>query len=134
MTDRFKLANYTSHFNNQGNGKGLALFFRSRFTPVLDVKEDGYQMSKLESKDYDVICVYRSSNSNPENQQRFASVLIGMVSIHKFTFILGDFNLNLSGSESSVLSASGVMSDFGFNQLVEEPTHNQGGIIDHCYI
>ena len=53
MTDRFKLiANYSSHFNNQVNGKGLALFFRSRFTPVLDVKEDGYQMSKLESKDY----------------------------------------------------------------------------------
>ena len=26
MTDTFKLAKYSSHFNNQGNGKGLALF------------------------------------------------------------------------------------------------------------
>ena len=132
MTDTFKLANYSSHFNNQGNGKGLALFFRSRFTPVLDVKEDRYQMSKLESNEYDVICVYRSSDSNPENQQTFASVLMSMVNVQKITFILGDFNLNSSGNESSVLSK--VMLDFGFSQLVKEPTHNQGGIIDHCYL
>ena len=43
-TGRFKLANYSSHFNSRGNYKGLALFFKSKFTPVLDVTEDSYQM------------------------------------------------------------------------------------------
>ena len=99
---------------------------------MLDVKEDRYQMSKLESNEYDVICAYRSSDSNPENQQTFASVLMSMVNIQKITFILGDFNFNSSGNESSVLIK--VMSDFGFSQLVKEPINNQGGIIDHCYL
>ena len=82
-------------------------------------------MSKLESNEYDVICAYRSSDSNPENQQTFASVLMSMVNIQKITF-------NSSGNESSVLIK--VMSDFGFSQLVKEPINNQGGIIDHCYL
>ena len=54
-----------------------------------------------------------------------------MVNVQKTTFILGDFNWNLRCDESSVLSRE--MIDFGFSQLVKEPTHNQGGIIDHCY-
>ena len=87
-TGRFKLANYRSHyFNSRGNGKGLALFFKSKFTPVLDVTEDGYQMSKLESEGYDVISVYRSSDSNSSNKQMFTSVLLSMVNVEKTTFI-----------------------------------------------
>ena len=130
-TGRFKLANYSSHFNSRGNGKGLALFFKSKFTPVLDVTEDGYQMSKLESEGYDVISVYRSSDSNSSNKQMFTSVLLIMVNVQKTTFILGDFNCDLKCDGSSVLSREII--DFGFSQLVKEPTHNQGGIIDHCY-
>ena len=128
-TERFSLANYSSHFNSRGNGKGLALFFKSRFTPVLDVTEDGYRMSKLESEGYDVISVYRSSDSNSSNQQTFTSVLLSMVNVQKTTLILGDFNLR--SDELSVLSRE--MTDFGFGQLVKDPTHIQGGIIDHCY-
>ena len=50
MTDRFKLTNYSSHFNDQRNGKGLALFFRSRFTPVLDVKGDATRCQNWNQK------------------------------------------------------------------------------------
>ena len=52
-----------------------------------------------------------------------------MVNVQKTTLIFGDFNLR--SDELSVLSRE--MTDFGFSQLVKEPTHNQGGIIDHCY-
>ena len=52
-----------------------------------------------------------------------------MVNVQKTTLIFGDFNLR--SDELSVLSRE--MTDFGFGQLVKEPTHNQGGIIDHCY-
>ena len=55
-----------------------------------------------------------------------------MVNVQKTTFILGDFNCDLKRYGSSVLSREII--DFGFSQLVKEPTHNQGGIIDHCYI
>ena len=131
-TERFQLPNYHSHFNSQGNGKGLALYFKSKFRPVLDVTEEGFQMSKLVSEDYDIISVYRSSDSNQSNQQRFTRILIDMVNINKTTFILGDFNLNISCDETSVLYKN--MSNSGFSQIVKEPTHNQGGIIDHCYV
>ena len=102
-----------------------------KFTPVLDVTEDGYQMSKLESEGYDVISVYRSSDSNSSNKQMFTSVLLSMVNVQKTTIILSDFDYDLKCDGSSVLSREII--DFGFSQLVKEPTHNQGGIIDHCY-
>ena len=46
--------------------------------------------------------------------------------------MLGNFNLGLSCNESNVLST--VMSKFGITQLVNDPSHTQDGIIDHCYI
>ena len=131
-TERFQLANYSSHFNSQGNGKGLALYYKSKFRPVQDVTEEGFQMSKLVSEDYDIISVYRSSDFNQVNQQRFTRILINMVNINRKTIIFGDFNMNISCDKTSVLYKS--MSISGFSQLIKEPTHIQGGIIDHCYV
>ena len=64
-------------------------FFRSQFTPVLDVTEDGYQMSKVEYQESNVISVYRTSNSNQNRQQISTNLLMSLVTIQKNTFILG---------------------------------------------
>ena len=73
------MGNYGNHFNSVGNGKGLALYFRSNFKPVLDIKKDAYQMSKLESEEYDVISVYRSTDANKRNQEKFFADLNAMI-------------------------------------------------------
>ena len=131
-TKKFEIGNYGNHFNSVGNGKGLALYFRSNFKPVLDIKKDAYQMSKLESEEYDVISVYRSTDSNKRNQERFFADLKAMVDKNKITFVLGDFNINWINCEASIKESEFLKC--GFIQLVKEPAHNQGGIIDHCYI
>ena len=97
-----------------------------------DVREEGFQMSKLVSEDYDIISVYRSSDFNQVNQQRFTRILINMVNINRKTIIFGDFNMNISCDKTSVLYKS--MSISGFSQLFKEPTHIQGGIIEHYYV
>ena len=91
-----------------------------------------FQMSKLESKHYDVISVYRSSDSSEINQIVFCQRLIGMINTRKKTFIMGDFNLNVIDDKSNIISEE--LFKLGFRQLVKEPTHIYGGIIDHCYI
>ena len=60
-----------------------------------------------------------------------SGVLLSMVNVQKTTVILGDFNCELKCDRSSVLSREII--NFGFSQLVKEPTYNQGGIIDHCF-
>ena len=60
------------------------------------------------------------------------SLLELLIAANKITFVLGDFNINWINCEASIKESEFLKC--GFIQLVKEPTHNQGGIIDHCYI
>ena len=89
-------------------------------------------MSKLESKHYDLISVYRSSDTREISQLIFCRSLINMINLKNKTFIIGDFNLNVIDDRSNMITKE--LSKLGFRQLVQEPTHIQGGLIDHCYV
>ena len=78
-------------------------------------------MSKLESKYYDIISVYRSSDSSEISQITFCRRLINMINSKNKTFIIGDFNLNVIDDRPNVISKE--LSKLGFRQLVQEPTH-----------
>ena len=131
-TTKYQLENFASEFNSVGNGKGLAHFFTPKFQPVLGITEHPFQMSKLESKHYDIISVYRSSDSSETSQIVFCRSLINIINSKNKTFIIGDFNLNAIDDRSNMISKE--LSKLGFRQLVQEPTHIQGGLIDHCYV
>ena len=45
---------------------------------------------------------------------------------------MGDFNFDALSSEKNIILRE--LENWGFRQLVQEPTHIEGGIIDHCYI
>ena len=51
----------------------------------------------------------------------------------KDTIILGDFNIDMYGNEKSC-SIMQELSKFGFIQIIDEPTHIEGGVIDHCHV
>lgn len=46
--------------------------------------------------------------------------------------ILGDFNINLLKDNTSSKELQHILKDF--NQVIEFPTHADGGLIDHVYV
>ena len=130
--DGYQLAGYMSHFNSYGNGKGMALYHKEVFKQSGDIKKENYQISKLSSEKYDIVSVYRSSDSVKSNMIEFLTDLRTLLSSNKNTLILGDFNSNaVCLNKNFILSE---LENWNFKQLVQNPTHVQGGVIDHCYI
>lgn len=131
-TNTYDLENYLTHFNSFGDGKGVALYYKDHFQNVSDVCKENYQISKLQSEKYDIICVYRSSDSVKTNQIDFLNDLRSLICQGRKTFISGDFNFNaLCPKQNYILK---VLKTWNFVQMVKEPTHIQGGLIDHCYM
>ena len=127
-----KLDNHLNHFNSVGDGKGIALYYKDNYVHVSDICTENYQISKLQSDKYDILCVYRSSNSIKAKQIDFLSDLRRLIFRGRKTFILGDYNFNaLCPKQNYILRE---LENWNFIQLVREPTHIQGGLIDHCYM
>ena len=121
------LPGYALHASGGGRGKGVAIFTRETFCPnnKITISEPEYQMMKLEFQKVDIIAVYLSPN---KNIPRVTEDLFSLIHPDKRTLICGDFNLDPS---NNLLSYALMTS--GFNQIVTEPTHIDGGILDHVY-
>ena len=130
--DRYQLAGYMSHFNSYGDGKGIALYHKAEFKQVCDIKKEKYQISKLESEKLDIIAVYRSSDSSKSSMIDFLSDMRTLIFKKKKILILGDFNFNASCQDQNYILRQ--LENWNFKQLIQNPTHIQGGVIDHCYI
>ena len=131
-TNIYELTNYNSYFNSYGDGRGIALYFKNNFDHDEHISKQNYQISKVKSPEYDIICVYRSSDSVKSSQINFLIDLRGMISEQKKTLILGDFNCNAFCSKQNFILEE--LETWNFTQILREPTHIQGGLIDHCYV
>ena len=58
-----------------GDRKGIALYYKENYEHVSDICKENYQISKLHSEKYDIICVYHSSDSVKAKQIDFLSNL-----------------------------------------------------------
>ena len=130
--DGYQLDGYMSHFNSYGDGKGMALYHKEVFKQSGNIKKENYQISKLSSEKYDIISVYRSSDSVESNMIDFLTDLRTLLCTNKNTLILGDFNFDASSQNKNFLLRG--LENWNFKQLIQDPTHVQGGVIDHCYI
>ena len=88
-TNNLNLNDYSSHFTSTGRGKGIATYYKESFTFNEEVKKSMYQMSKISSKDIDIINVYRSSNA----PLTFLDDLKTLIDEERTTHIVGDFNI-----------------------------------------
>ena len=125
-----EIPGYDLHLNNHGRGKGLATYFKSNiFTHKADINQEHMQLSKFTSRNTDVISIYRS-NQGPINQliKEIKAISQGT----KNLLLVGDFNYCYL--EKRMDSAKRYMTDNNFKQLVLEPTHLEGNILDHCYL
>ena len=86
------------------------------------------QLSKLESKDLEIIIVYRSSQGNStELLQHIKDNIKEDIS----TVIAGDFNICFNTHRNNKISK--FLETNGFIQFVKEATHIKGRHIDHLY-
>ena len=116
--------------SSAGNGKGLAIYSKKEFEEYDRVNKSNYQISKfLYGGEYQLISVYRSKDANSKD---FLSDILAFCRNDKLTVIGGDFNLcALENKDHPVLKG---IRKAGFRQLVKKGTHDEGRIIDHCYI
>ena len=121
---------YKSHFNSVGPGKGLAVYFKEDiFQHTVDVKKEKMQLSKLKSSNLEIIAVYRSEQGNPTE---LLNHIIAMISPGVNTVIFGDFNICYLSQRSNKITK--YLEQNGFTQLVKEPTHIKGRLLDHFYL
>ena len=87
------------------------------------------QLSTFSATNLDVISIYRSKEGN---KREFIRQLKSMLSVGKVTVISGDFNICLADRKSNQISST--LQALGFEQLVNEATHIEGGHLDQVYI
>ena len=127
--DKFKIAGYDLHLNSHGNGKGLAIYFKKDlFNHKIDIKEENMQLSKFSSSNLNIVIIYRSQNGN---LNKLKQNLEAITTKDKPELILGDFNFDFPTSPSNPTKL--YLQDQGYTQLIHEPTHLEGNILDHAY-
>ena len=80
-------------------------------------------------RSFTIIHVYRFNNNF--SIESFRETILENVDLGKTTIICGDFNLDLKVYPNNNFSKA--LHEIGFSQIVTEPTHIQGGLIDHVY-
>ena len=128
-SNQFNIPGYQGHFVNQGRGKGVTTYYRSNFQVSGTVNKELYQMSRVSSKDLDVINIYISRGAN---KAQFIQDLGSLARGPKPSIIVGDFNIDLLNHPEDSISKKII--SCGFKQIVSSPTHIMGGLLDHIYI
>ena len=124
-----EIQGWSQHNNSVGRGKGITTFYKDKYVWEKDVTKPNYQITKIKSDTRDIINVYKSAGAEDNN---FLENLCALVSSGKPTTILGDFNIcYISERSNRVFQA---LSNMGFKQIVEFPTHIEGRLIDLVFI
>ena len=93
-----------------------------------DVKQDHMQSSRFISSQIDVITLYRSQDCN----LAFMNQNIGdMIETGKPQLVVGDFNFCYLESSSNFTSK--YLHFNNFKQLITEPTHLEGNLLDQAH-
>ena len=123
-------ANYSSHFINIGQGKGIATYYHSdKFTHVEDIGTETIQITKFSSQYIDSINVYRNQRGLHAD---LINRLTSLITEDKITIITGDFNICSRIKWNNDISIH--LKSLGFQQYQLGATHIKGGHIDHLYI
>ena len=112
-----------------GRSKGIALF--TKFNPIHIESTQTVTCSIIKATyvEYDLINVYRFSEGNSIIQ--FTEEVLPFLDATRTQIIVGDMNIDLMKNSQNLFTCN--LEQKGFQQLVGEPTHVLGGLIDHVY-
>ena len=124
------IPNYELVLNSKGKGKGIATYFKETiFQHDSDVKEDKMQLTKFTSSSLNIIAIYRSQGGNYNDLNRYIEM---MDSEEKPLLVIGD--LNFCFSASGINPTKQFLERKNFTQIIHEPTHIGGHILDQAYL
>ena len=112
-----------------GQSKGIALFTKER--PIHVDKSQTVTCSTIRArfKEFDLINIYRFSEG--KNISQFTREIIPFIDAGRTQIIIGDINIDLMSSSKNLFTET--LTQRGFEQMIQRPTHTLGGLIDHVY-
>ena len=125
-SNEYTLSNFNVCLNSQGRGKGIASYFDSSYNCTINICEKDVQITKVSSREIDIVNVYRSS-SNSTLAERFTTLL----DVDRPTLVCGDMNCDVSTEKPSFLK---TLNDLGFVKINQQPTHDMGRSIDSIFV
>ena len=87
------------------------------------------QLSKFSSANLDLISIYRSSQGNLQEMNNFIKQLRNR---NVPQVVVGDLNFHYL--EETNNSTKEFFKQEKYSQLIMEPTHTEGNILDHAYV
>jgi hypothetical protein len=125
-----EIRDYELHTNSNGRGKGVAAYFKTHiFKHDFDIKKENMQLSKFTSTALDIIVLYRSQ---PGNFRELNQNIELMTNSERPLLVIGDFNFCFLDKSSNATKA--YLKEENFSQLIKEPTHIEGHLLDQAYL
>ena len=94
----------------------------------MDIKKENMQLTKFTSPTLDVISLYRSQQGS---QKELNYYIKEMEPKEKSLLVVGDFNFCYL--DSSPNPTKQFLEANNFSQLIREPTHIEGNLLDQAY-
>ena len=130
QTEDLDIPGYQLHSNFSGRGKGIAIYYKAKyFKHEFDIREDYMQLSKFSSSTIDIIALYRSQQGTHGN---LTKAIETMMQYNNATLVIGDFNYCYTSDLTNVTTK--YMKERKFRQLITEPTHIEGNLLDQAYL
>ena len=130
IVKNLEIPRYELHLNSNGKGKGIAIYYKKdMFSHDFDIKEENMQLSKFTSTNLDIIAIYRSQRGTYSDLNQNIEI---MKTEGKQTLVIGDFNFCYIKNQNN--STRKYMQNLNFFQIIKEPTHIEGNVLDQAYL
>ena len=117
-------------FVNGGKGKGVAAFVKIPVINTVKIMRPTFSVIVLEFEKMIIGFAYMSKQANIDDIKNYITPLIQEKL--KPMVIMGDMNYHFSHVKNQQMKS--FFENFGFHQLIEKATHDEGHIIDHIYV
>ena len=127
--EKFKLRRLCQKSIKAGKGRGITTYFdpsKAKWEEGKSYKK--HQVVKLRHQNVDIINTYRSQTCNLGD---FIESLLSVIDTGRNTIVTGDFNICFNENRGNRIIS--YLTEIGFRQIVHEPTHIRGRLIDHVY-
>ena len=126
----YSIRDMIPHLNSVGRGKGLATYVGRDFILRGEfIGEELCQLMKVSNEDIEIVNVYRSQQCS---SKVFQEKVRFVVDTSRPTIVCGDTNIDISKDRGRAFIE--FMESLGLTQLVTQPTHARGGLLDHVWV
>ena len=129
-----RIESYDTRFSNHGRGKGIAVYGK-RKESLRKISTDVIELSAVTTSNplptIQELCIVTLYLKKGFQLSLVKEELEEIFSKYENTIVVGDFNFDALQCTAPLYE---WLWECGFNQLVKEPTHLEGGALDQAYV